>query len=249
MKSMLAGQGPKQRWLAGCCVALSAIAHAATATPPLQVQVEKVARDTLLAQAAKQNLADADVAVTVLPPAAIPAPCPQRFDIAASDTRFLARMRFTARCPGTGTSVDLIVRADIVASVLVASVDIPAGKPIPADSLTLEKRSIGNTPDAFSNTDELVNQSSRHAIRAGQVVQRRFLQPLQLVHRNQSVRIVARNEQIEVTVPGIALENGGQDDIIRVRNVATGRVISARITAQGTVEPTGEIPAGNQPGD
>lgn len=227
----------------------STMAGAATSSPSLQLQVEKVARENLLAQAAKQNLTDAEVTVTVLMPATTPGACPQRFEIAPADTRFLARMRFTARCPTTGAAVDLIVRAELIASVLVATADIAAGKPIASDSLALEKRNISNAQDALGNADELINQGSRRAIRAGQVLQRRMLQPLQLVRRNQPVHIVAHKEQIEVTVPGIALDNGGQDEIIRVRNVTTGRIISARVTSLGTVEPAGELPTANQPGD
>lgn len=239
----------KMRRVAGICALFSSLANAATPLPTLQLQVEKAARETLLAQAAKQDLTDAEVSVTVLMPATPPASCPQRYEIVPADTRFLARMRFTARCPSTGTAVDLIVRAELLASVLVATADIAAGKPIAGDSVTLEKRNISNAQDALANVEELQNQASRRAIRTGQIVQRRMLQPLQLVRRNQSVHIVARREQVEVTVPGIALDNGGQDDIIRVRNVGTGRVISARVTALGTVEPAGELPSANQPGD
>ncbi|GHD63395.1 flagellar basal body P-ring formation chaperone FlgA [Jeongeupia chitinilytica] len=230
--------------LVACLPLFSArIAGAAQPVESLQQQTEKVARTYLRTQLTQQGISDAEVTVTALPPNPAPDPCPQRFEISPLDTRYLARLRFSARCPGTDAGAELIVRADVQATVLVAAEDIAAGKPIGPDSVRTEKRSITNTPDALSNPADLSRLTARHAVRAGQVLQKRYLQALQLVRRNQSVRIVARNQQIEAVVPGIALDNGGPDDVIRVRNVTTGRTISARVVDVGVVAPAGTPPA------
>jgi flagella basal body P-ring formation protein FlgA len=223
---------------------LSAGAGAA-ALPPVTAQAEQAARRYLADFARRQQLADPEIAVQVLPPARPLPPCAVPLEIEPADTRFLTRLRFTARCPGSAVASDLIVRADITAKVLVTIGDIPAGKPIPPDSLALEPRSLSAAPDAIARLDEVAGLSSRRALRAGQILQKRFLQPLQLVQRGQSVRIVAHNRGIEVDVPGEALQSGSQDELIRVRNIGSGRIISARVIGPGSVEPA-DAPAVHQ---
>ena len=51
------------------------------------------------------------------------------------------------------------------------------------------------------------------------------------------VLIEARSGPIQVTASGEALEPGRQGDVVRVRNVNTGKVIRARVVDTGTVQP------------
>jgi flagella basal body P-ring formation protein FlgA len=57
-----------------------------------------------------------------------------------------------------------------------------------------------------------------------------------LVKRGDAVRIVARSDQIEVSMAGEALDGGGRGSTIRVKN-ASGITIRARVTEMGQVEP------------
>lgn len=225
--------------LLAAATALLSAAPAGAAVPlPATAQAEQAARRYLTEFAARQHLAEPEIAVQALPPARPLPPCAVPLEIEPLDTRFLPRLRFSARCPGNAAGSELIVRADLVAQVLVASADLAAGKPIAAASLALEKRNLATTPDALARLEDVAGFASRRALRAGQVLQRRQLQPLLLVQRGQSVRIVARHGQIEANVPGEALQNGGQDELVRVRNVASGRTISARVIGPGAVAPS-----------
>lgn len=68
------------------------------------------------------------------------------------------------------------------------------------------------------------------------LLRRKQLQAPQLVKRGDEVRIVARQDGIEVSNAGEALANGRMGEVIRVRNVGSGKVISARVSAGGEVE-------------
>jgi flagella basal body P-ring formation protein FlgA len=57
-----------------------------------------------------------------------------------------------------------------------------------------------------------------------------------LVKRGDPVRIVAKRDQIEVSMAGEALDPGSRGATIRVKN-ASGVTIRARVTEQGQVEP------------
>jgi flagella basal body P-ring formation protein FlgA len=69
-----------------------------------------------------------------------------------------------------------------------------------------------------------------------------------LVKRGEPVRIVARHEQIEVSMAGDALDTGARGDMVRVRN-ANGTVIRARVTGAGTVEPVSAPVATSSPSE
>ena len=66
-----------------------------------------------------------------------------------------------------------------------------------------------------------------------------------LVKRGEAVRIVARNEQVEVSMAGEALDAGARGSLVRVRN-ASGTIIRAKVTGAGTVQPA-DMPVTIQP--
>ncbi|MFC3533444.1 flagellar basal body P-ring formation chaperone FlgA [Vogesella facilis] len=222
------------------CLRAALLLPAATtlaATPSASQQVEQAAYRYLADYAAAHQLADARITLQALPPQRSLPPCAAPYSISAADTRFWQRLRFTLRCPGAGDAADIVVRAELSASVLVAQRDIPAGQAIDAASVGAEPRSLSATPDALANLALAAGYSTRRPIHAGQVLQLRFLQPQLLVQRGQAVQIVARQDGIEVSVPGEALQSGARNELIRVRNLASKRIISAVVLDAGSVAP------------
>ncbi|WP_174873887.1 flagellar basal body P-ring formation chaperone FlgA [Vogesella oryzae] len=209
------------------------------AAPPLSagVQTEQAAYRYLADYASSHQLADARITVQALPPQRSLPACSAPYAITAADTRFWQRLRFSLRCPGQTSAGEIIVRAELSAAVLVAQQDIPAGQNIDPASVKAETRSLSATPDALGNLAALAGQRTRRPIRTGQVLQQRFLQPQLLVQRGQAVQIVARQGGIEVSVPGEALQSGGRNEVIRVRNSTSKRIISAVVLDAGTVAP------------
>lgn len=204
----------------------------------VQSAVEQAAREHLMAFAEQAGLAEARVRVTVVPRSAAAAPCSQRLAVEPLDTRNITRMRFAAVCGATRT--EYVARGSVTAQVVVASADIAANRPIAAAQLARERRDVSSVTGAISEIDAAVGQASRRAIRAGQVVSARFLVQPVLVRRGAPVDIVARNAGVQVTVKGEAMEAGRRNEIVRVRNVGNGKVITARVLDEHTVEPAGE---------
>lgn len=211
--------------------ALSAAAESAAG------QVAQAVRQQLLEQAARSGLQAPEINVT-LAAASRPLPaCTRPLQVAPVDTRYPARLRFAASCPETGSRVEFVARAEISAEVLVAATALPAGRSIGTADLALERRDLATIPDALSQATAVIGMASRRSLRPGQVIQQAMLVSPVLVRRGDHVRIVARSGPVEVTTGGEALEAGRIDDAIRVRNTATGKVIHARVAADGTVEP------------
>jgi flagella basal body P-ring formation protein FlgA len=167
--------------------------------------------------------------------------CANDSNIETIDVRQPSRMRFSVIC--NGEKREVVVRATIAADVVVLAEDLKAGTPIDASALKLERRDVTATPGAVSNIDEVAGKTSRRAMRAGQLVDRRWLNESVLVKRNGKVTIVARNAGVEVHVAAEALQNGRRGEVISVKNSANGTVIRARVIGPDAVEPL-EIPSG-----
>lgn len=213
-------------------------------TPPAvsdtaAVQVQQAAQAWVDQYVKDRQLEPIETAVTVVPPRQAPAACDSAYNVSATDTKVLTRMRFSVRCPGASRASVYMVRARINAPVTIAAIAIPANKPLTPGDLQLDYRDVAQTPDALLNPDAAVGYTLRRALKAGQVVQSRMLKGAQVVRRGQAVQILASAGPVEVTAAGTAMQDGALDDVIRVKNVNTGKVINARVTGAGTVEPMG----------
>lgn len=207
-------------------------------------ELARGAREHVLEKAAAAGFADAAVVLKVI--GDTPADCPGPVAVEPVDTRFLTRMKFAATCDAAGWRDEFIVRGELSARVVVATERIAAGRPIASGEVDLGQRTLGSLENATSALDEVVGQSSRRAVRPGQIVDPRWLAEPVLVRRGANVAIIATNGLVRVTTIGEALGAGREGDIIDVRNVASGRVIRARVTANETVEPA-DIPGASLP--
>jgi flagellar basal body P-ring formation protein FlgA len=212
------------------------------AAPSVEKQVQAEARRVLEDAADRAGLAEPLFDLTLVKTArAVPA-CAKEVAVEGVDTRHPTRMRMAAICPGDdGWRQEFIVRASVSAKVLVAAADVPANRPLTDNDVMLDRRDVSAAPDALSDPDAIDGMSSRRALRSGDVLRRNALVAATLVKRGDSVRIVASSGQIEVTVAGEALESGGRDAIVKVRNTGNGNVIRARVVSQGTVQPVDRV--------
>ncbi|MBE3024176.1 flagella basal body P-ring formation protein FlgA [Janthinobacterium sp. BJB1] len=205
-------------------------------------RVEQLAREQLAQQAASAGLLEPQFQVTVVKSTRpIPA-CAAPVALEAADSRSAQRMRFVAVCPGSnGWRYELLVRGAITAQVAVTGSAVTANTPLQAGDLALARRDVTMVPDSISSLPGVVGLSSRRSLRAGEVLRQGQLASPVLIKRGSAVSIVARKEQVEVSMAGEALDAGAQGEVIRVRNATSGTVIRARVVDAGVVEPA-EIP-------
>ncbi|MFT4173469.1 MAG: flagellar basal body P-ring formation chaperone FlgA, partial [Rhodocyclaceae bacterium] len=177
-------------------------------------------------------------ALEVVSAARTPRACPKPLEIDITDRGNPLRMRAVAHCPVGGWSELYTVRARVSAPVVVAAVAVPSGQPLAAGDLAIDRRELpGAMDEVFADPAALIGQASRRALRAGQLIERRSVADAVLVRRGAQISIVARNAGVIVMVAGQAEGNGRRGEVINVRNVATGKVIRARITGPNEVEP------------
>ncbi|QGZ42937.1 flagellar basal body P-ring formation protein FlgA [Pseudoduganella flava] len=203
----------------------------------LVAQVQQAAQAQLKRHAELANWVEPQFTVDVVRNTRPIGACSQAPRVEAQDVRQPGRMRFVAICPDQGGwRYEFVTRAKISARVAVAATDLPAGKTLSADDVSLERNDISNIPDSFSDLTAVQEMATRRTIRAGDVFRPNMLVAPTLVKRGDAVRIVAKRDQIEVSMAGEALDPGSRGATIRVKN-ASGVTIRARVTEQGQVEP------------
>ena len=204
------------------------------------VLVEAAARQHVLRWADSSGLIEPKFELNVVRGSRPLAACGQGVTVEALDTRVPSRMKFAAVCSAgagaPGWRYEFVVRAQMSARIAIAANDVPAGKVIADEDVLLERHDISNIADPVSDPQDVVGMSGKRSLRAGEVLRLALLAAPTLVKRGEAVRIVARNEQVEVSMGGEALDAGAKGSLVRVRN-ASGTIIRAKVTAAGTVQP------------
>lgn len=214
--------------------ALPAFAGAAPVLP----QVEQAVRAHWLAHAEAQGWKAPEVSVKLGSRAPANLSCERPVAVDLGNARHPTRMPLKVSCPDTpGWTHEFVARVALEAEVLVSAGAIPAGKALAADDMRPERRDVTQMADAIGIADNAVGQSSRRTLREGQVLQARLLNKAVLVRRGAAVRIVARHGGVSVQNAGESLQAGSLGDLVRVRNTASGKTLSARVVDEGVVEP------------
>ncbi|WP_229257355.1 flagellar basal body P-ring formation chaperone FlgA [Duganella callida] len=220
------------------CTHFSAVA-APVAAEQVPGLVEAAAREHLTRWTESSGLVEPQFTVAVVPGTRPLAACGQSVRVEGADTRLPSRMRFLATCAGpNGWRYEFIVRASVSARIAMVATDISPGKVLTDEDVLLERHDISGLPDSISDVGEAVGMSAKRTLRAGEILRKSLLSAPTLVKRGDPVRIVAKREDIEVSMAGEALDAGAKGTTVRVRN-ASGTVIRARVTGMATVEPLG----------
>ena len=128
------------------------------------------------------------------------------------------------------------VRVLAALSRIVATTDLPTGRPIEKKDLrveTYEGFPAGGSESAV--VESVAGRVPRQHIRAGTAVRSAILDEPKDVARGDFVRVEARSGAASIAFNGRAVSAGSAGDMIRVRNLATGRDFSAKVGGKGWV--------------
>ena len=90
------------------------------------------------------------------------------------------------------------------------------------------KRTNYNT---ISSVKELVDKVARRPLIAGRMIRASDVEPLRLVDKGDFVTIQLRNATMSLSTRGISIESGSRNDIIRIRNPRSKKIIEAKVIA------------------
>ncbi len=122
-------------------------------------------------------------------------------------------------------------------NVVVTTSDLQPGEALTDANLTLERRNVGHLGNYYTDKNKVMGLIVKHDFMpAGTVVNEALVSVPQVVKRGNIVAIVAHNGPIQASSTGVALQNGGVDQFIRVQNLQSKRILSAKVIDATTVE-------------
>jgi flagella basal body P-ring formation protein FlgA len=125
------------------------------------------------------------------------------------------------------------------AQVVLATRNLSRGDTVAEGDAVAEYRSLRSLPrDSVRRLDEAVGKQLVRPISAGAVVRAGLLTQVPVVSRGAQVVLVAAQGGLRITTPGIAKEDGGAGEIVRVVNAMSGKVVNGRVIDAETVEVT-----------
>ncbi len=142
------------------------------------------------------------------------------------------------RCSGNNpwriyVPVDVVVTE----SVLIARRTLPAGHTFSVDDVVAEQRDVSRLVGGYlSQPQNLVGKRLKHSLMAGRIITPSMLKAHIMIHRGQSVTIMAGGEAVNIRMTGVALSDGAENQRIRVENTGSRRVIEGVVRSPEHVE-------------
>ena len=88
----------------------------------------------------------------------------------------------------------------------------------------------------MTRIDDAIGAVLKRGVRRGDALQDNWLDIPPVVLRGQRVRLIARRGQIQLSTLGETLSKGRSQELIRVRNLSSKKIVTGRVTADGNVE-------------
>ncbi len=125
--------------------------------------------------------------------------------------------------------------ADIFKTGLVARRVIAAGERIAGGDLEKKTVDVTYLKGSLLKEDEIQGQLAARYLVAGQTLVSGDIRREPAALRGQLMKVIAGDEELEVTVQALAEENGFVGDMIKLKNIETQKLISGKILEKGVV--------------
>ena len=132
--------------------------------------------------------------------------------------------------------VTFVANLKVYDTVLVTNHDLRVDSKVSESDFRLEEISIDGRAEYIKDFSEIKGLVPLRYIRAGFPVAKNYFQPPMAVESHHPVKIIYYINGMQVTAKGTALARGRIGQVIRVRNDASQKILSARIIGSQTVE-------------
>ena len=141
------------------------------------------------------------------------------------------------RCNSPSWKIYVPIKAELLTEVIVANKTILKNEVIEQHHLNKEiKPYKGSYQRYMSSMKDIVGKIAKRNIGSGKMIRASQLKTNYLVKKKQQVMIIASNERFQVQMKGIALNHGHKNDIIKVRNSSSNKIVEAVIIKPGKVK-------------
>lgn len=167
-------------------------------------------------------------------------PCPGKINVSGGSATKFSRQQLTLECPGTkGWPIKVSTDLQLFLPVVISTVVINRGETIRSNQLQTQETDITRLQRGFYHrTSEITNMGAKRRIRANQILSPDLIDQPQLIKRGDKIKIIANRDGISASMPGEALEKGDKGEVIRVKNLSSGKTIEAKVVGVGVVTST-----------
>lgn len=170
-------------------------------------------------------------------------PCLTTIKVSGGSRSKLSRQQLTLECtsnqPTKGWPIKTSTNMQIFLPVIISTSVINRGETIRSNQLQQQETDITRAIRGFyHHSGKVTGMSAKRRIRANQILSPDLIDQPQLVKRNEKVKIIANRDGITASMPGEALEKGSEGEVIKVRNLSSGKTIKVKVVEVGVVTST-----------
>ena len=129
----------------------------------------------------------------------------------------------------------ITARIDRKVKVAVAKVPIPRGTLIRPEMVEIRELPSLKARGALSELKDVVGKVAVKDLLVGEPIKERYLRPNFIIKRGMPVKVIYDSGAIHIELLGVALENGAAGNIIKVKNLSTGKILRCRVEKDGSV--------------
>ncbi len=127
-------------------------------------------------------------------------------------------------------------KVQALAEVVIARIPLRRGTIVTYDQVTLATRDISKISSPCFETDQIVGKLVSSNIRSNGIIELTDINIPPIIHRGELVKIILKSGSFNLTATGIAKMDGKINDIIRVRNISSNKLVHCRVSGPGIVE-------------
>lgn len=132
--------------------------------------------------------------------------------------------------------VNIMASIKIFDLVLIATHDLRIEMPVTESDFRLDEVAVDGRTEYLKDPAEVVGLVPHRFIRAGSPVTINYFQQPVAVESGHMVRIIFKQGGLQVSAKGVAMSRGRIGQIIKVRNEASQKILSAKVIDAQTVE-------------
>ncbi len=130
--------------------------------------------------------------------------------------------------------IQATVKFDRIVKVVVAKRDIPKNKLITIEDVQLAEKEIRGR-DYFHKYEEVLGSRAKRDIKEGTILKKYMIVPSYKVKKGRKVKIIYTKGNIRIELLGRALQNGKIGDVVKIKNISSGKVVRCKVIGKDLV--------------
>ncbi len=123
-----------------------------------------------------------------------------------------------------------------ITRIVVAKNDLQRGTIITPEMITMTTTDISRMSQPFFSMRDVIGKKLKRSIYQDTAIEKSLVEYPPVIVKNQLVKIVVQKGSLFVSASGVARMNGKMNEIIRVQNISSRKLIFCKVAAPGIVE-------------